>query len=71
MPLAELISRVLAHAAEPHACLGLPYGAAKSSVRRRYLALVLRLHPDQARGEPRAHEAFAAVDDAFRTLHTR
>ena len=68
LPVATLIDRVLAHASEPYACLGLPPGAATSSVRVRYLALVQRVHPDKAAGQPRAREAFNAVDGAFRSL---
>ena len=69
MPLPQLISRVLAAApSDAYGCLGLPAGAARSSVRARYLALALRLHPDKA-DEPRAREAFEAVDVSFRRLH--
>ena len=66
--LTQLIERVLAAPADPYACLGLPAGAATSSVRARYLALALRLHPDKATDEPRAREAFEAVDASFRQL---
>ena len=68
MPISDLIERVIDRAAEPYACLGLPQGAATSSVRKRYLALALRLHPDKAADQPRAREAFSAMDSAFRTL---
>ena len=34
-------------------------------MRKRYLALVLRLHPDKV-AQPRAAEAFAAVEATFR-----
>ena len=73
LPVSDLMSRVLAHAGGcPYACLGLPTNAAASSVRSRYLALALRLHPDKAgSGQPRAKEAFAAIDGAFRTLKRR
>ena len=64
----ELIDRVLAaNGSNPYASLGLPANAATSSVRKRYLALALRLHPDKA-GQPRAREAFEAIDSAFRAL---
>ena len=70
LPVGELIGRVLSHShSGAHATLGLPVGSAASSVRKRYLALVLRIHPDQAgEDQPRAREAFAAVDGAFRSL---
>ena len=34
------------------------------AVRKRYLALALRLHPDKA-AHPRAHEAFSALEQAY------
>ena len=68
MPIDSLIGHVITHASDPYACLGLPASATVRSVRSRYLALVLRLHPDKASEQPRAREAFNAVDDAFRRL---
>ena len=69
MPLPRLIETVLAsdQDSNPHGCLGLARGAAPSSIRKRYLSLALRLHPDKAQ-HPRAREAFAAMDGAFRKL---
>lgn len=40
------------------------------AVRKRYLALALRLHPDKA-AHPRAHEAFSALEQAYSTAHSR
>ena len=48
----------------PFRCLGLLPGASREAVRKRYLALALRLHPDKAEHE-RAHEAFAAMEAAY------
>ena len=39
-----------------------------TQVRKRYLALVLRLHPDKV-AHPQAAEAFAAVEAAVRMLN--
>ena len=48
--------------------LGLAPGATSEAVRKRYLGLALRLHPDKA-DHPRAHEAFAALERAYSRAH--
>ena len=68
LPAGDLIARVLAAGGDPYACLLLPRQAAASSVRKRYLALALRLHPDKAGNEPRAREAMVAITQARRTI---
>ena len=67
MPLGGLVERVLKHKHSPLACLGLPPTTAPPAVRRRYLQLALRLHPDKA-DHAQAREAFTAVDTSFRHL---
>jgi len=66
-PTAALIKQVLRDRASAHLCLGVDFFAPRDVVRKRYLALVLRLHPDKV-AHPRAAEAFAAVEAAFRRL---
>lgn len=48
----------------PFRCLGLKPGTPSEAVRKRYLALALRLHPDKA-VHPRAQEAFSALERAY------
>ena len=63
----ELIQQVLRGGGGggcPFCCLGLERGASQEGVRKRYLALALRLHPDKAE-HPQAHEAFAALEHAY------
>ena len=67
VPTAALIKQVLRDRASAHLCLGVDFFAPRDVVRKRYLALVLRLHPDKV-SHPRAAEAFAAVEAAFRRL---
>ena len=69
MPVDQLVARVLAHQsrADYYGVLGLQRGAAAAAMRKRYLALALRLHPDQARHKD-AQKAFTAVHAAFRIL---
>ena len=64
---AALVDQVLRDRASAHLCLGVDFLAPRDVVRKRYLALVLRLHPDKV-AHPRAAEAFAAVEAAFRRL---
>lgn len=74
MPLAELVPRVLRyHASDPWLCLGLRPGASKAAIRKRYLALAMRLHPDRATPPhpARLNEAFGAMDEAFKALRSR
>ena len=68
LPVHALIERVLAGGTDPYACLLLPRAAATSSVRKRYLALAMRLHPDKAVDQPRAREAMVAITQARRTI---
>lgn len=69
MALDSLVDHVLRSntTANAYACLGLTSGASPATLRKRYLDLALRLHPDKAE-HPRAREAFAIMDDAFRRL---
>ena len=66
-PIDEIISAVLAAVACPYSRLGLPLHAPRDACRRSYLQLALKLHPDKC-VHPRAKEAFAAVEEAFRTV---
>ena len=60
------------HASDPLLCLGLRPGASAGAVRKRYLALAMRLHPDRAKEpHPQLNEAFGAMDSAFKTLRAR
>jgi uncharacterized Zn finger protein (UPF0148 family) len=65
----DLLARhVLSFQSTPHLCLGL--SAAKPSriaLRKRYLHLSLRLHPDKTT-HPLARDAFVVVQRAFRAL---
>lgn len=47
--------------------LGLEPGASRLVVRKRFLALALRLHPDKT-SHPRAREAFGVMEQAFRKV---
>ena len=47
--------------------LGVPPHAPREACRKSYLALALRLHPDKC-SHPRAKEAFACVEEAFRAV---
>ena len=64
-PLDALVQQVLGGGKNPWRCLGLDPGAPQGVVRKRYLMLALRLHPDKAT-HPCAHEAFAALECAYR-----
>ena len=59
--------QVLRHRDSPHRCLGVDAYASKEVVRKRFLALALRIHPDKIE-HAHASEAFAAVEAAFRVL---
>ena len=48
-------------------CLGLDLFASRDAARKRYLSLARRLHPDKV-DHPRAAEAFAAVEAAWRRI---
>ena len=58
------VQQVLLRGGCPFRCLGLERGASQEGVRKRYLALALRLHPDKAQ-HPQADEAFAALEGAY------
>ena len=60
----ELIQQVLRGGSCPFRCLGLERSASQEGVRKRYLALALRLHPDKIQ-HTQAHEAFAALEPAY------
>ena len=69
-PVDALVQQALAASqpgACPHQCFGLLPGAPPDKVRRRYLALALRLHPDKLQ-HPLASEAFVAVESAHSRL---
>ena len=59
-----LVQQVLRRGGCPFQCLGLERGASQEGVRKRYLALALRLHPDKVQ-HPQADEAFAALECAY------
>jgi hypothetical protein len=60
-----LVAHVLKFKASPHACLGMAPGEGREAIRKRFLHLCLRLHPDKS-AHPEAQGAFAAVEAAFR-----
>eukprot|EP00966_Prymnesium_polylepis_P267814 6186848-Prymnesium_polylepis.1 len=71
-PVEALVQRALAASQPggcPYKCFGLLPGAPSDKVRKRYLALALRLHPDKLQ-HPMASEAFAAVERAHSRLCT-
>ena len=63
-----LVEHALAHTARPYRCLGLPIGAAPELVRKRYIELAKRLHPDKAGPHPQAQAAFTVVKAAFNRI---
>ena len=67
MPLVQLVPRVLSRRHDPRGCLGLDAAASAGAVRKRYLHLALRLHPDKAK-HPQAPEAFTAIEAAWQKL---
>ena len=66
-PSDELVQQVLRDQDCPHRCLGVAPGAPAELVRKRYLALALRLHPDKLAHE-QARQAFASVESAYTPL---
>ena len=70
LPLEALVKHVLHHELCPHRCLGLASDAPKDAVRKRFLLLALRLHPDKA-DHPRAPDAFAVMQRAVNAMHKR
>jgi DnaJ-class molecular chaperone len=67
LPITTLIASVLGQKHWPHGCLGVAPDASFETVRKRYLSLVLRLHPDKC-SHPQAKDAFEAVEAAYRRL---
>ena len=66
----EVIERILrcrSHPDERWRCLGLRAGATRAMLRKRFLELTLRLHPDKC-SLPNAGEAFMLVERSFRQL---
>ena len=68
--LEQLIAHVIKHELCPHRCLGLAADAPRDLVRKRFLGLALRLHPDKV-DHPEARDAFAAMQLAFQSMHKR
>ena len=52
---------------DPTSCLGLAPAAGREECRKRYLQLILRLHPDKSK-HPQADEAFKRVEQAWRKV---
>ena len=72
-PIDDLVAMVLAGAAptlDPLSCLGLPPASVREQARKRYLQLVLRLHPDKC-DHPSADAAFKRVEEAWRFIEAR
>ncbi|KAH7438887.1 hypothetical protein KP509_04G035100 [Ceratopteris richardii] len=64
----EEVERILAPDIEnAYELLGLRVGAAAESMKKRYWKLSLLVHPDKCT-HPRAHEAFTALNQAFKDL---
>ena len=69
LQIGELARHVIKHRADAHACLGLTWvETTRIALRKRYLHLSRRLHPDKT-PHPLARDAFLAVQAAFRLLH--
>lgn len=64
LPIDTLVLHMLRHQGCAHRCLGVPPNAPAQTVRKRYLALARRLHPDKT-DHPSAAQAFAALEAAF------
>lgn len=67
LPTEALIQRTLRHDGCPHRCLGVAPNADAATVRKRYLSLARRLHPDKTE-HTSAAEAFAAIEAAFHCM---
>ena len=63
-----LVRQVLAEGGCSFLRLGLEPGAPPEAVRKRYLQLALRMHPDKA-SHARAQEAFTALESAYSAAH--
>ena len=66
-PMDALVQQVLGEGCSFRR-LGLEPGAPPEAVRKRYLQLALRMHPDKA-SHPRAQEAFTALESAYSAAH--
>jgi len=64
LPLEALVLHTLRFKGCSHRCLGVPPNATTVAVRKRYLSLARRLHPDKT-DHPSAAEAFSAIESAF------
>ena len=69
-PLDALIEQVLTRSSCPFQVLGLEPSTSAAAVRKRYLRLALKLHPDKA-AHVRAAEAFAALEHAYEHAYKR
>ena len=67
LPTDVLVLHCVRHVGCPHRCLGVAPNALAPAVRKRFLALARRVHPDKA-SHPSAGEAFAAVEEAFHSM---
>ena len=70
LPIDTLVLHMLRHQGCAHRCLGVPPNAPAQTVRKRYLALARRLHPDKT-DHPSAAQAFAALEAAFHGMDFR
>ena len=66
-PTDALIAHALRHQGCPHRCLGVAPNCQAAAVRKRFLSLARRLHPDKT-DHPSAAQAFAAIEAAFRDM---
>jgi hypothetical protein len=53
---------------DPYAVLGIPRTASQSEIRKAYIALARRYHPDLHRGSRFAEEKFKQINEAYQTL---
>ena len=67
LPTEVLALHALRHQGCPHRCLGVAPNAQPPVVRKRFLLLARRLHPDKT-DHPAAAKAFAAIEAAFRDM---
>lgn len=70
LPIDTLVLHMLRHQGCAHRCLGVTPNAPAQTVRKRYLALARRLHPDKT-DHPSAAQAFAALEAAFHGMDFR
>ncbi len=53
---------------DPYRALGLPIGATRDEIRRRFRQLARKMHPDVRVGDPRAHQQFLEIKRAYDML---